>query len=168
MNSINDPKIANNKLAAATCSRRFLARRFLIPWRWMRYVPLKRRLTQYLHGATSKNTAFLIVTAMNTSTLACLSFTKFRASACTHSAALASRDTVRLAVCSQSDHLGDKPLENHDYSFCFQLSPFDNSPYVTSSLTKGRVCLLWIRLAFAKCTYRTYSVLLKTLPCALE
>jgi hypothetical protein len=37
--------------------------------RLLRYVPPKRRLTQYLHGATSQNTAFFIVTAVKTSNL---------------------------------------------------------------------------------------------------
>jgi hypothetical protein len=30
----------------------------LLPWRWRRYVPPKRRLTPLLHGATSQMTAF--------------------------------------------------------------------------------------------------------------
>jgi hypothetical protein len=34
-----------------------------------RYIPPKRRLTQYLHYATSQKTAFFIVTAVNTSNL---------------------------------------------------------------------------------------------------
>jgi hypothetical protein len=29
-----------------------------LPWRWRRYVPPKRRFTQYLYGATSQKTAF--------------------------------------------------------------------------------------------------------------
>jgi hypothetical protein len=37
----------------------FIARGFLIPWIWRRYVPPKRRLTKYLHGATSQKTAFI-------------------------------------------------------------------------------------------------------------
>jgi hypothetical protein len=37
--------------------------------RWRRYVPPKRRLTPHLHGATSKKTAFFIVTAVKTSNL---------------------------------------------------------------------------------------------------
>jgi hypothetical protein len=49
----------------------------------------------------------------------------------------------------------------------FQLSPCSHNPYVTSSLTKGWVCLLWIDFVFFKCTYRTYNMLLKILPCAL-
>jgi hypothetical protein len=49
----------------------------------------------------------------------------------------------------------------------FQLNPWGNSPYLTSSLTIGWACPLWIWLAFVKCTYRTYSLLLKILPCAL-
>jgi hypothetical protein len=39
-----------------------------------------------------------------------------------------------------------------------------HNPYVTSSLTRRWVCLLWICLSYVKCTYRTYSVLLKILP----
>jgi hypothetical protein len=31
-------------------------------------------------------------------------------------------------------------------------------PYVTSSLTRRRVCLLWIGFAFVKFTYHTYSI----------
>jgi hypothetical protein len=31
---------------------------YLLPWRWRRYVPPKRRLTAFLHGATSQKTAF--------------------------------------------------------------------------------------------------------------
>jgi hypothetical protein len=41
----------------------------LLPLRWRRYVPPKRLLTQYLHGATSQKTAFFIVTAMKNSDL---------------------------------------------------------------------------------------------------
>jgi hypothetical protein len=33
---------------------------FLLPWRWRRFVPPKRRLTQHLHGATSQTTAFFM------------------------------------------------------------------------------------------------------------
>jgi hypothetical protein len=50
----------------------------------------------------------------------------------------------------------------------FQLNPCGHSPYVTSSLTRGRVCVLWIGFAFVKCSYRTYGMLLKILPCALH
>jgi hypothetical protein len=49
----------------------------------------------------------------------------------------------------------------------FKLNPCSHSPYVTSSLTRRWVCLLWRGFAFVKCTYRTYSVLLKFLPLAL-
>jgi hypothetical protein len=41
----------------------------LLPRRWRRYVPTKRRLRQFLHGATSQKTAFFIVTARKTSNL---------------------------------------------------------------------------------------------------
>jgi hypothetical protein len=42
----------------------------LLPWRWRRYVPPKRRLTKYLYGATSQKTVFfkytyLRITALN-------------------------------------------------------------------------------------------------------
>jgi hypothetical protein len=38
-------------------------------------------------------------------------------------------------------------LETHDQTFFFQLIFCGNSPYVTSSLTRRWVCLLWICLA---------------------
>jgi hypothetical protein len=45
--------------------------------------------------------------------------------------------------------LGVKPLETHDQTlFFFQLNSSGNSPYVTSSLTRRWVCLVWICLAF--------------------
>jgi hypothetical protein len=43
---------------------------------------------------------------------------------------------------------GTKPLEDHDQRFFFQLNSCGYSPYVTSSLTGGWICLLRIRLAF--------------------
>jgi hypothetical protein len=42
----------------------------LSPWRWRRYVPPKRLLTQYLYGATFQKMAFFVVTAVKTSKLA--------------------------------------------------------------------------------------------------
>jgi hypothetical protein len=45
------------------------ARRFLLPWWWKWYVPPKCRFLQRLHGVTSQNTTFFIVTAVKTSTL---------------------------------------------------------------------------------------------------
>jgi hypothetical protein len=53
-----------------------------------------------------------------------------------------SRVTSRLAVYSQSVHLGGKPLEACDQKFIFQLSPCVHSPYVTSSLTSEWSCHL--------------------------
>jgi hypothetical protein len=44
------------------------------------------------------------------------------------------------------------------------LNPYGHSPCVTSSLTRRWACLLWICLAFVKCTCRTYSMLLKNFP----
>jgi hypothetical protein len=41
----------------------------LLPWRWRRYVPPKRRFMHDLHGATSQKTAFFIVTTVKTSNL---------------------------------------------------------------------------------------------------
>jgi hypothetical protein len=49
--------------------RWFIARGFLIPWRWRRCVPPKRRFTQYLYDATSQKTVFFIVTDVITSDL---------------------------------------------------------------------------------------------------
>jgi hypothetical protein len=56
--------------------------------------------------------------------------------------------TLRLAVYRESFRLGVKHLETHDQTFFFQLNSCGNSPYVTSSLTRRWVCLLWICLAF--------------------
>jgi hypothetical protein len=42
-----------------------------------------------------------------------------------------------------------------------QLNGSSHSPYVTSSLTRGWVCLLSIYFTFVKWMYRTYSMLLK-------
>jgi hypothetical protein len=53
--------------------------------------------------------------------------------------------TLRLAVYRQSVRLGAKLLEAHDQRFIItflQLKPCGRSPYVTSSLTGGWVCLL--------------------------
>jgi hypothetical protein len=58
--------------------------------------------------------------------------------------------SLRLAVYRQSICLGVKLLETHDQNFFFSppTNPYDISPYVTSSLTRRWVCLLWICLAF--------------------
>jgi hypothetical protein len=58
--------------STAICPRWFIARRLLLPRIWRRYVPPKRRLTKYLHGATSQNTIFFIVIAVKTSNLTSL------------------------------------------------------------------------------------------------
>jgi hypothetical protein len=63
---IRNPRVMNQHeqvavdSCTATCSRWFIARGLLIPWRWRRYTPPKRRLTKYLHGATSQKTAFFM------------------------------------------------------------------------------------------------------------
>jgi hypothetical protein len=66
--------------------------------------------------------------------------------------------TLRLAVYRQSVRLGAKPLRLmtrvlffFPFPF-FQLNPYGHTPCVTSSLTRGWDCLLWICLAFVKCT----------------
>jgi hypothetical protein len=49
--------------------------RNFLPWRWRRYVPLKHRFTQDLHGATSQKTAFfntLIVAYVTVAAGTCL------------------------------------------------------------------------------------------------
>jgi hypothetical protein len=73
------------------------------------------------------------------------------------------------AVYRQSVRLSAKSLEVHDQRFFFQLKSCSHSPCVTSSLTSGWVCLLWVCLAFLKYTriYRTYSMPLKILSFAL-
>jgi hypothetical protein len=48
----------------------------------------------------------------------------------------------------------------------WHLNPCGHSPYVTSSVTRGWVGLLWICLAFVKGTYRTYSMLFEIFPFA--
>jgi hypothetical protein len=52
------------------------------------------------------------------------------------------RVTIRLAVYRRSIRLGVKTLETHDQQFIFQLNTCGHSPHVTSSLTRGWVCLL--------------------------
>jgi hypothetical protein len=76
------------------------------------------------------------------------------------------RVTLRLSIYRQSVRLGAKTLDVHDQRF-FQLNTYGHRPYVTSSLTRWWICLLWIGFAFVKCTYCTCSMLLKFLPCAL-
>jgi hypothetical protein len=44
----------------------------LLPWRWRRHVPPKRRLTQDLHSAIYQKTTFFIVTAVKASNLTSL------------------------------------------------------------------------------------------------
>jgi hypothetical protein len=51
--------------------------------------------------------------------------------------------------------------------FFWQLNSCCHSPSVPSSLTRGWLCLWRISFTFVKCTYRTYSMLLKILTFAL-
>jgi hypothetical protein len=51
----------NLSLTDSVCSHLltlFRRSRTFLPWRWRRYVPQKRRLTQDLHSATSQKTTF--------------------------------------------------------------------------------------------------------------
>jgi hypothetical protein len=52
--------------------------------------------------------------------------------------------TLRLSIYRQSVRLDAKSLEDHDQIFFMQLNPCGHSPYVTSFLTRGWVCFLWI------------------------
>jgi hypothetical protein len=76
------------------------------------------------------------------------------------------RLTLWLTVYRQLLCLGAKPLEDHDQIFFLQLNSCGHCPYVTFSLTRRWVCLLWIGFAFVESTYRTYSMLLKIISCA--
>jgi hypothetical protein len=44
------------------------------------------------------------------------------------------------------------PWDSRPWILFFQLNPCGHSPYVTLSLTRGWVCLLWICFAFYKCS----------------
>jgi hypothetical protein len=77
-------------------------------------------------------------------------------------------EALRLEVYRQSFRLGVKPLRHPRQDFFYQLNPCGNRTYVTSTLTWRRVCILWIGFAVVKCTYRTYSMLLKILSFALH
>jgi hypothetical protein len=71
--------------------------------------------------------------------------------------------TLRRRFTANQFVLTPSPLRPYDQTFVFRLNYCVNSPYVTSSLTRWRVCVLGIGLALFKCTYRTYSMLLKIL-----
>jgi hypothetical protein len=58
--------------------------------------------------------------------------------------------TLRLAVYCQSVHFGAKILETHVSILFFQLRTSGYSPYVTPSLTRRWVCLLWICLVLSR------------------
>jgi hypothetical protein len=71
----------------------------LLPWRWRRYVPPKRRLTQYVHGAKSQKTAFFIVTTMKTSNLTITSLLSFNLRAYPYLLNWQSQDPL-ISLCS--------------------------------------------------------------------
>jgi hypothetical protein len=59
------------------------------------------------------------------------------------------RVTLRLVVYHKSVRLGDKPLETHEKYYFFKLNTWCRSPYITSSLSRGRVCHLQLLLVLA-------------------
>jgi hypothetical protein len=75
------------------------------------------------------------------------SFPFYETNAFRNNGAVRTSVTLRLAVYRPSVLLGDKPLETHDQQI-FQLNTCFHIPYVTSSLTRGCVCLKLL-LAFA-------------------
>jgi hypothetical protein len=54
------------------CLTLFLLALFLLPWRWRRHGPPKRRFIINPHVATSQKTAFFVVTTMKTSNPTCI------------------------------------------------------------------------------------------------
>jgi hypothetical protein len=73
-----------------------------------------------------------------------------------------------MAVCRQTVRLGVRPLQDHDQRFLFPTELCGNSPYVTSSLTRRWVCLLWICLTFRQVYISDINRLLKSLTFALH
>jgi hypothetical protein len=70
--SLVGQQIAKYEASCIHCSYLFTLvprSQILLPWRWIRYDPPKRRFTQELHGATTQKRAFFIVSAVKTSNL---------------------------------------------------------------------------------------------------
>jgi hypothetical protein len=74
--------------------------------------------------------------------------------------------TLWLAVYRQSVCLGVRPLKTQEQKF-FQLNSFDNSPYVTSSLTRRWVFSYEYAWPFVKCTFHLYNVIEKSSFCTV-
>jgi hypothetical protein len=74
------------------------------------------------------------------------------------------RATLLLAVYLQSHCLCAKPLEVHDQRFFFTTERLQSQSH---PLWQVNGVLIWIGFDFVKCTYCTYSMLLKILPRAL-
>jgi hypothetical protein len=69
---------------------------------------------------------------------------------CNYSEIQRVRVTLWIVVYRQSVRLGTETLVDHyQRFFLFQLNPCGHSPYVTSSLMRGWICLLWICLALS-------------------
>jgi hypothetical protein len=66
-------------------------------------------------------------------------------------------------------HFGAKPLEAYDQRFSFSTEPLRSQSLciILSDERMGLSLMNRLLFAFVKCTYRIYSMLLKTLPCAL-
>lgn len=75
------------------------------------------------------------------------------------------RVALRLAVCNKSGRLGFKPIEAHGQRFIylFAIEPLLSGSLRKTPLTRVWVCLLIVCLASIRCTYCTYSLLLKIL-----
>jgi hypothetical protein len=70
---------------------------------------------------------------------------------------------LRIAVYRQSVRLGAHPFEDHDQRFLsLQVNPCSRSPYITSSLTRGWVCLCQVYVSHIRVQH-----VINILPCAL-
>jgi hypothetical protein len=105
-----------------------------LPWRWRRYVPPKRQLTQDLHGATSQKTFFL--------NSACPQHWTFS--------------------CAVIDTILHKPIVIAHVQWCYQLSQAQH--LVSFVLFTANCCMyLWecIRFLCWLCSFRTFCIMSK-------
>jgi hypothetical protein len=106
--------------------------RIFLPWRWRRYVPPKRRITQNLHGITSQKTVFFIVTAVKNSNLSS-KLKKKMLKDLTH-------NTYKFSIPIICWVVWGKEM------FCIQRSSNCNTPYAgPNGKENGRFCKLCIR-----------------------
>jgi hypothetical protein len=126
--------------------------RIFLPWRWGRYVPPNRRLTQDLHSATSQKTTFFIVTAVITSNLTAVIITfslkvwisrSPHSSLKTHWVSLEERfkikgETVQMLISPSSlQWLSVATLS----AICLLLKS-KGQPYLLSGLVRRRLCFI--------------------------